>query len=103
MFLLHPLPLPLPLPATGLAMDCSSCTLAQTDTAIPCGRFASTNCSIHQTFVVHHARVEIRLLYAFFLGATALSKVVWHSVRFSTLNRAFTNWNNEFSLVLVIT
>ena len=91
--------------ATGPEMDCSSSTLVQTNTGLLCARFANTNCSIHPTFVVHHARVEIRVLYdfSFALCATTLSKVVWHSIRFSTIHRAFTNWSNESSLVLVIT
>ena len=37
------------------------------------------------------------------LRATTLSKVVWHSIRFSTFRRAFTNWSNESSLTLVVT
>ena len=37
------------------------------------------------------------------LRASTLSKIVWHSIRFSTFRRAFTNSSNESSLVLVIT
>ena len=54
--------------ATGPEMDCSSCTLFQTNTGfLLCGRFANTNNSIHKTFAVHHARFEIRVFCAFFL------------------------------------
>ena len=41
--------------------------------------------------------------FSFTLNATTLSKIVWHSIRFSTFRRAFTNWSNESSLTLVIT
>ena len=85
-------------------MDCSACTLFKTNTGLLCVRFANTICSIHQTFAVHNARFEVRVLcaFSFALCATALSKVVWHSIRFSTFRRAFTNWSNESGLVLVI-
>ena len=32
-----------------------------------------------------------------------LSKVVWHSITFSTFHKAFTKWTDESSLILVIT
>ena len=41
--------------------------------------------------------------FSFALCATALSKVERHSIRFSTFHKAFTNWSNQSSLVLVIT
>ena len=37
------------------------------------------------------------------ISLLCLSKVVWHSIKFSTFHKAFTNWSNESSLVLVIT
>ena len=92
--------------ATGPEMDCSSSTLVETNTGLLCARFANTNCSIHQTFAVHHMlglKAESFLHFTFDLCATTLSKVVWLTIKFSTFHRALTSWSNESSLVLVIT
>ena len=53
---------------TGLVVDCSLCTLVQTNTALLCGQFANTDCSILQNISAHHARVGIRVLCAFYLS-----------------------------------
>ena len=36
------------------------------NTELPCGWHDNTNCSVHQSFVVQHARIEIRVICAFF-------------------------------------
>ena len=57
------------------------------------------NCSIHPLGL----KSDSLMHFSFALHATTLSKVVWHSIRFSTFRKAFANWSNESSLVLVIT
>ena len=55
--------------ATGPQMDCSSCTIVKPTLGFLMAE-SPTNYNIHQTFAVHHARVEIRVLCAVFLCAS---------------------------------
>ena len=89
--------------ATGPEMDCSSCTLVLTNTGLLCARFANNNCSIHQTFVVHHARVEIRVIFPLPFVPLPFPKLYGTPFGFPPFTGPLpTGAMNQSSLVLII-
>ena len=91
--------------ATGPEMYCSSDTLVSIKTGLLCAD-SSTSIAVSiklSLFPTLGLKPESFAIFSFVLRVNIHSKVVWHSIRFSTFHKIFTNRSNGSSLDLVIT
>ena len=93
--------------ATCPAVDCFSCALVKkNNNGLLCACFANTKYRIHQTFAVHHARVEIRVVCACFLCPFVpllFPKLYGTPLRCPPFTGPLPSWSDESSLTLIIT